>query len=117
MNSLHPTLLTYKNEMVISRYRNEYPNSRMSAEEAFSELMKYFWLCQKFASDKDTFLIFTRDYLEFCDNFCNGIFIHHDPLPEKATISKKMYESELNRYLTYIYDNLGEKTLVKWFKV
>lgn len=143
MDSLYQNLMTYKHEMVISRYRNEYPNASMSAEETFTELMKYFWLCQKHASDKKhlpeddslnfkcaihvemeeidnmwhTFLLFTRDYLAFCNKFFAGEFIHHDPLSEKINISKEAYESELQRYLTYIYENLGEETLMKWFKV
>ncbi|OGT42353.1 MAG: hypothetical protein A3F13_07160 [Gammaproteobacteria bacterium RIFCSPHIGHO2_12_FULL_40_19] len=136
-------LLNYKNNKVISQYRNEYPDSTMSADEAFAELMKYIWLCRKHVLEKKqfptndtlkfncvihvemeeidnmwhTFLLFTRDYQSFCNDYLNGIFFHHDPLPVKqGKVSKKTYENELNNYLSYIYENLGEATLVKWFK-
>jgi hypothetical protein len=136
-------LLNYKNKKVISRYRDEYHTSTTLAKSVFMELLKYFWLCRKHASDKfhfpkndslnftcvihnemedidnmwHTFLLFTRDYHEFCNDYLNGIFFHHDPLPIKQrSVSKKNYEKELNKYLSYIYENLGEETLVKWFK-
>jgi hypothetical protein len=141
MNLPDQNLLDYQNKLVISRYRRVYPNTTMSPEAIFTELMKYFWLCHKHAAEKaifpnddalkfecsmhvemeeidnmwHTFLLFTRDYLAFCNTFFNGEFIHHDPLPKSVEISKEAYETELHRYLTYIYDSLGEETLVKWF--
>ncbi len=135
-------LLQYKNNRVISRYDDEYPNTIMSAEETFTELMKYMWLCYKHRLDKTrfpmndslnfncvihiemeeidnmwhTFLLFTRDYQDFCNDYL-GSFFHHDPLPAKRRkVSKQKYEKELTLYLTYIYENLGEDTLLKWFK-
>lgn len=135
-------LLEYENDNVLSRYQKEYPDTNMTAKEVFSELMKYIWLCHKHASDKKqypeneslnfkcvmhiemedidnmwhTFLLFTRDYQKFCNNYLNGNFFHHDPLPSKQQdVSKNKYEEELHRYLSYICENLGEETLVKWF--
>lgn len=136
-------LLKYRNKNIISRYQSEYPHSKMTAQEALSELMKYIWLCHKHASDKKsnpenellnfrcviheemeeidnmwhTFLLFTKNYQDFCNQYLKGHFFHHDPLPAKQRrISQKKYTQELHRYLSYIYDNLGEETLVKWFK-
>lgn len=135
-------LLKYKNEKVISRYQIEYPHSIMSGEEALVELLKYIWLCHKHSLDKKlypknnslnfdcvihiemedidnmwhTFLLFTRDYHEFCNTYLNGVFFHHDPISAgENNISKKTYEKELNNYLSYICENLGENTLIKWF--
>lgn len=136
-------LLKYKNNNVLARYQDEYPNSTMSAKEVLSELLKYIWLCHKYALDKKqfpenaslnfecvmhremeeidnmwhTFILFTRDYQKFCHDYLNGNFFHHDPLPQKQSkISKKKYAEELHRYLSYICENLGEETLVKWFQ-
>lgn len=135
-------LLKYKNEKVISRYQSEYPNSMMSGEDALVELLKYIWLCHKHSLDKKlypknnnlnfncvihmemgdidnmwhTFLLFTRDYQEFCNGYLNGVFFHHDPLPVgNNSLSNKSYEKELSKYLSYICENLGEDTLLKWF--
>lgn len=135
-------LLEYKNDNVILRYQDEYPNSKITADEALSELMKYMWLCHKHAFDKKqypdkksldftcvihvemeaidnmwhTFLLFTRDYQRFCNDYLNGNFFHHDPLPPKQPdFSKRKYVKELHRYLSYIGEHLGEETLMKWF--
>lgn len=135
-------LLEYKNDNILSRYQNEYPDSKMTAKEALSELMKYIWLCHRHASDKKqnpenealnfkcvmhmemeeidnmwhTFILFTRDYQNFCNDYLEGSFFHHDPLPLKQRhVSKKKYAEELHRYLSYICENLGEETLAKWF--
>lgn len=141
MHSTLQQLLKYKNNRVIKRYKKDYPDSNLTANEAFNELLKYIWLCVQHMADKrnnpnktslkfrcvmhiemtdidnmwHTFLLFTRDYQVFCDKYL-GYFFHHQPAPIKlAKTSQKKYEAELSRYLSYIYDKLGEETLVKWF--
>ena len=47
MQSTLSNMLEYQNSQVIHRYKKDYPNNTLTAEEAFSELIKYFWLCQK----------------------------------------------------------------------
>lgn len=134
------TLMSYKNPHVINRYQKDYPNNKMPAEEAWAELMKYFWIGEKLYHDKKaqpeneelnfqcvvhkemreiddmwhSFLLFTIDYKEFCEKYFNH-FIHHIPNTHEIIPSQEEYELELNRYLSYIYDNLGEETLKKWF--
>lgn len=142
MQNLLDELLKYKNDEVIERYSKKYPHSVLSAEEALSEFMKYVWLCLKHTSDKKcfpqnnllnftcaihaemeeidnmwhTFIIFTRDYKKFCDDYLGGDFFHHVPASMKMPkITKKKYKEDLNRYLNYIAENLGEETLIKWF--
>jgi hypothetical protein len=62
-----------------------------------------------------TFLLFTKDYLNFCNNYLDGEFFHHVPLSEPIEdLDINNYELELSRYLSYIYDRLGEETLIKW---
>ena len=134
-------LLTYKNPWLIKRYQKDYPNNQIFAEEALAELLKYFWLCQKHLQDKQnnpndeslefacamhsemqeiddmwhTFLLFTNDYMEFSlKNF--GAFIHHIPTTEEEKLSPDKFEIDFTRYLSYVYDNLGEETVCKWFK-
>lgn len=114
----------------------------MKGEEAFRELLKYIWLGCKHQSDIKTnpnnlsfcfnctvhqemsdiddmwhtFLLFTRDYQSFCRDYLGNIFFHHEPALSKDNTSKDKYELELTRYLTYIYDHLGEETVKTWFK-
>ncbi|WP_115707220.1 hypothetical protein [Legionella sainthelensi] len=135
-------LMRYKNDKIISRYSKDYPNAKMHAEEALKELMKFVWLCHKYRVDKKThandnslnfscvihsemsdidnmwhtFLLFTRDYHDFCNHYLDGVFFHHEPLIDSnKNVFDKNDEEELTLYLSYIYDNLGESTLIKWF--
>lgn len=135
-------LMSYKNNKIISRYNKDYPDANMQAEEALKELMKFIWLCQKHKVEKSrrpndsslhfscaihsemrdidnmwhTFLLFTRDYHDFCNYYLEGVFFHHEPIINSdEQVSDKHYEEEFTLYLSYIYDNLGEDTLIKWF--
>lgn len=134
------TILQYKNQAVIERYERDFPNNTLSGEAAFTELMKYFWLsnqhkiaynldpenkelqfsCYLFSEMKDiddmwhSFLLFTRDYMAFCDDHF-GEFQHHTPIESEQIASNEEVEAHLTRYLSYIYDTLGEETLMLWF--
>ncbi len=135
-------LMSYKNNKIISRYRKDYPTAKMNAEEALQEFMKFVWLCHKHRVEKKiraddnslnfscaihaemsdidnmwhTFLLFTKDYHDFCNHYLDGVFFHHEPLMNSDdNVFDKNDEEELTLYLSYIYDNLGEDTLIKWF--
>lgn len=133
-------LLGYKNPRIVARYKKDHPDNQLIAEDALQEVLKYFWLCEKHREDQKanpedesldfapvvhvemremddmwhTFILFTKDYMEFCNQFF-GHFIHHNPAEEEAVFEAEKVEIELTRYLSYIYDHLGEDTLVKWF--
>lgn len=134
-------VLTYTHPNVLARYRKDFPNNTMPADETLCELIKFLWLIHKHEQDKKqsphdealhftcmmheemrelddmwhTFLLFTQDYQQFCLNHF-GYFIHHHPFDEKDKVAiNQHYELELNRYLCYIHDQLGDETLQKWF--
>lgn len=134
-------LLSYKNAKLLARYRQDFPHAAMSAEEALTELLKFIWLCHQHRAAKQaqpqdyalqfscvmhtemqdidcmwhSFLLFTKEYHAFCDDYLGGDFFHHEPLDNDLAVNEADYEEELTRYLSYIYDHLGEETLVKWF--
>ena len=79
-------------------YEMDYSSNKLSANQAFKELLKYFWITTKLKIDKPnakfqiyiqtemkeiddlwhTYLLFTEDYQKFCmKNFKK--FIHHKP--------------------------------------
>jgi len=137
-----PTILSYQNIEVLNRYSKDYPNNKLAPQEAFEELMKFFWLFQKHQEDKlkfpdkkeldficgihtemkeiddmwHTFLLFTKDYISFCKQYL-GRFFHHSPTTdkEKAERSTNDFEIDFVRFLSYAYDNLGEEIVRKWF--
>jgi len=135
-------LLKYINPRVLKRYEKDYPDSPLKPEELFEELLKYFWLSHQHQSDKadspsdeslhfdcimhaemqemdnmwHTFILFTKDYADFCNHYFEN-FIHHYPILDgDAELPPEEYEMDLYRYLTYIHNQLGEATLRKWFK-
>lgn len=134
-------LLEYKNPRVIKRYQRDYPHQHEQAERLLSDLLKYFWLCKKHAIDKrnhpeeeslkfmsmmhhemrdiddmwHTFILHTQDYADFCHLYFDD-FLHHVPHEEEDQPEILAgLEEDLTRYLSYIYDHLGEETVCRWF--
>ena len=71
------------------------------------------------------FIIVTKDYTHFCQHYF-GEYLHHIPEalqkpefnPHKNTEHEiAIFEKELQLYLSYVYDHLGEKTMRHWFSV
>lgn len=73
-----------------------------------------------------TFILFTGAYLKFCKRYF-GFFIHHSPTTKaEKDASKELFkldfkkekakviENTENQY-NFIYDNLGEETLLIWY--
>jgi hypothetical protein len=135
------TLLEYKNQHLYDRYRKDYPANKISPEAALQEALKYLWICEKHRLDKEkepanealifdmavhhemkeiddmwhTFILFTKEYMTFCNTHF-GRFIHHAPNVDTTPIDPIVFEKEFERYLSYVYDNLGEETLALWFE-
>jgi hypothetical protein len=134
------TITEYQCSAVINRYKKDYPNNTLQAEDALRELVKYFWISQKHQldlkqfPDKEelkficgmhpemteiddmwhTFLLFTKEYMAFGKKYFD-IYLHHVPKPENEEYSVEEFKIEFERYLSYIYDHLGEETVRKWF--
>lgn len=134
-------LLEYKNPAVLKLYVQNYPNNKLSAEEAFTETLKYLWLCRKHQLDLLTnegnddfpaqifmprsmreidemwheFILFTQAYVDFCMTFF-GEYMHHLPnIFDNAPLPRHVVESEIEKMIPYIYDNLGADTVCTWF--
>jgi hypothetical protein len=136
------SILNYHNPAVIERYNFDYPNNTLSASEALKHVGRYLWICKKHQQDRleypnnkkfdfdcaihpemqeiddmwHTFILFTEDYMDYC-NVYFGHYMHHRPTTSmdiKST-STKEDKIQFERYLSYIYDNLGDETLRVWF--
>lgn len=133
-------VLQYKNPDLIKRFQIDFHKSQTEAEDALQELLKYLWLSQTYKAEKQarphdeslnfrfgmqkeilnidymwhTFLLFTRNYADFCQQYF-GEFIHHNPNMEERKPGMQGFLDESERYLSYVYDKLGEETLLKWF--
>jgi hypothetical protein len=140
-------LLRYKNPLVIKRFQRNYPDLKDDADALFVDMLQYLWLCKKHEQDKclqgdhanldftcvmhremtnidemwHTFILITQDYADFCNNYF-GEFIHHAPevgeeVQENVFVDKDLFEKELQLFLSYVYDYLGEATVRRWFSV
>lgn len=125
-------VLAYRHRGVIRRYCKEHGASEPQAEEVFRETLKWLYLCHKAAASGDacaitpeleridwmwhTFLLFTRDYADFCARHF-GAFVHHLPNDEEgeAEAGDEGLRRRLRRQLGLVYDLLGEETLTAWY--
>jgi hypothetical protein len=134
-------LLEYKNPAVLKLYVQNYPDKKLSAEDAFQETLKYLWLSKKHQYELQQqpnntalpprcimlqsmreidqmwheFILFTKDYTEFCHEYF-GEYLHHLPnIFDNMPVSREEEMAEITKLLPYIYDHLGEQTMRVWF--
>lgn len=131
----------FKHQSIINRYKKDHPKSADQAETLFEDLMIFFWASKKheelrrlnpndetldftFIMDEDmknidhmwhVFLLYTKDYMDYCDeNF--GEYLHHlpDVIPN-GMIKEIDYQQNLERFLNFVYEYLGEDIVCRWF--
>jgi len=128
-------VLAYRHAGVIRRYRKEHGATQQEAEEVFRETLKWLYLCDQAAAGGPdgfactitpelekvdwmwhTFLLFTRDYADFCERHF-GTFIHHVPNEDEdeAAQEEEALRSRLIQQFGLVYDVLGEETLTAWY--
>jgi hypothetical protein len=141
-------------EEIIHRFVEDHRSAGISiedAEEIFLETKRWLWLCAYRAIEVErgrhfpfaqiplaseaqvidqmwhTFLLFTKEYFEFCDRHF-GFFIHH--LPTTRAQKRRVEEArkrdpegfrtekmlELRPVYEFIHDVLGPDTLVRWME-
>jgi hypothetical protein len=130
-------VLRYRHPGVIRRYAREHQSTPEEAAELFRETLKWLYLCaraeehgpeglalavhpeiEKIDWMWHTFLLFTRDYAEFCERHF-GFFIHHVPNEdedeEAAPLDEAGVRTALEQQYAFVYDLLGEETLRAWY--
>lgn len=127
-------LLKYENEPVLIRFQKKFPVDREEAQDIFRETIKWLYLCRadnpggvELFINNDmliidemwhNFILFTKDYQEFCSKYFKS-YIHHFPdtsapqKPSKKTLA--ILRAKLKAQMSFIYDHLGEETLLKWY--
>lgn len=134
-------ILDYKNPGVIRRFQKENPQKSDRAEQIFEDLKLFFWGTRRHLLDKNQaphdealnfffimdddmreidqmwhiFLLYTRDYMEFCQKHF-GEYLHHQPdlVPVFETRGFE-FETNLEKFLNYNVDLFGEDVLRRWF--
>ncbi|MEK6553944.1 MAG: hypothetical protein AABZ31_01790 [Bdellovibrionota bacterium] len=136
-------LLAFRHDGVINRYKRDFPADAARAEDLFTDLMTFFWASKKhelerlsnpdienldftFIMDEEMleidkmwhiFLLYTKDYMDFCEKYF-GEFLHHlpDVVPNRK-ITPFDVEMNLQKFLSYVFDNLGEDFVRRWFRL
>ncbi len=140
-------ILSYQNDDVVARFAEDHGVSLSDSQEIFLEMKRWLWLCAKrkvalengaeffqvplfneaYAIDLmwHTFLLYTRDYADFCETHF-GFFVHHQPRSQaernlwqekirtNADAAWEERRRDLKKVYSYLYDELGGEILVKW---
>jgi hypothetical protein len=128
-------VLAYRHPGVVRRYAKEHHASPPEAAEIFQEMLKYLYLSYRAATDGPegfacvvspeiekidwmwhTFLLFTMDYADFCEDHF-GFFLHHVPSEAEADtpVDENAHRAAVERQFALVYDVLGEETLLAWY--
>jgi len=134
-------VLQYHHEGVILRFLEEYEFSRSDADEIFMDTKRWLWVCANAPDgvnpyvDQSTviidkmwhhFVLFTRDYREFCDTYF-GKFLDHFPFTDVEYAEQKDIEAAdpddfmakkqkaFTTNLRHVGQTLGKDFVVKWY--
>jgi hypothetical protein len=135
-------ILEYKNEDIIHRFMKEFSLSEIESEDIFTETKKWLYACTVGKSKQNSprlliddslliidemwhnFILHTTLYFDFCNEHF-GYYVHHQPTSKKEmqefkTNFKekyKKYKNQIQIQLEYLYDLLGEETVIKWYDI
>lgn len=146
MKSLRATL-AYKNPGLMLRIQKALTTNRPETQRIYSDVMTWLWLCSRHRVVRRStetsscgyqlnylpmlehfraidygwheFILMTKDYQQFCDQYCDG-YIHHEPAPlDPKTLEKvgRVQPTEFwSNYLSFIADEVGPPRLERWLK-
>lgn len=137
-------VLEYRNDDIVERFQETWDLPLGECQELFTDTLRWLWLSAAAQQQPEpvtlaisqstklidemwhTFVLFTKEYHEFCNTYF-GHYIHHDPTT-RAEYDRTIRAYEANseavmagnadlfeRQYEFIYDTLGEATLVKWY--
>lgn len=137
-------VLTYRNDLVVRRFRKRFDISQVDADAIFVELLRWLWYLASTSPTPDNpeahaidgplfiidemwheFIVVTKDYTNFCNDLCRR-YIHHVPssgddaptkhegLGEVKTSLAALLGRKRAKY-TAIYDVLGRDVFVLWY--
>ena len=135
MTAALETVLAYRHDGVVARYRRDHGGTEADAQEVFEGLLAFLYLSARSIELQDSevvvgmypeilkldwmwhsFILHTRDYADFCQRHF-GFFLHHEPAAPASDgqASRRGDDAELRKFLSFAYDELGEDTVRRWF--
>jgi hypothetical protein len=136
--------VAYSNRHVVNGFMEKYGLSFREADAVFTETKKFLWLLviarsrgndPPFITDHilvidemwHNFMLHSADYRRYCDD-CFGSYLDHEPTTKETRVRaareyrrdpvgvEQRWQAEFRAELSVIYDELGSKTVLKWFK-
>jgi hypothetical protein len=131
--------LGYANYHIIDRYCEDKGSAFTTAVSVFTDLRRWLWLVAVFEFEQRaagpasrfelelsrrqspldamwrTFLLFTRDYQEFCVNKL-GRFVHHVPRTSNMPSVDEKPE-QLRQTISYVSKRLGTEVASRWYQL
>ena len=135
MTAALESVLAYRHDGVIARYWRDYGGTEADAQELFQALLAFLYLSARSIEQQDSevavgmypeilkldwmwhsFILHTRDYADFCQHYF-GFFLHHEPAAPASDGRALLRggDAELRKFLSFVYDELGEETVRRWF--
>ena len=136
-------VLKFEHANVIRTYVRTCNEEEHVARELFKDMLRYLWLARKHAEDRiahpesdalkfqlvmheemrlidnmwHNFILYTHDYTKFCQDYF-GEYLHHVPdMADLIVQTNDEFAEDMEKYLSYVYDQLGEETVKRWFSV
>jgi hypothetical protein len=142
--SLKEALDCEDESIVLEGFINRYKVDLEEAELIFNETKKWLWLAHKAAREENlnlsidkpllvidemwhNFILHTKSYTNYCISKFKR-FIHHQPttdtekqdfnlrIKKNPNLEIKNWHNRYHSQLSYIYDNLGAETVIKWYE-
>lgn len=136
--------LAYDNANIVDGFLDKFAVSAAEAEELFTETKKFLWLIALARGRRmrtpavtdhimvldemwHNFVLFTLEYRQYCDALY-GFYVDHAPTTrserelaaqrelEQPALVLTEWKAELRDQLSFIYDELGEETVVRWYE-
>ncbi|WP_058525637.1 hypothetical protein [Legionella erythra] len=122
-------ILAYQNSTVVRHFAYHHPAfDDKASQQLFNDLLAWLWLnAYRQQTERrtylfgpllplddmwHTFILHTRDYMDFCQAFFKTYF-HHDVEP--PTAAHQLSPEELADFLNDCYDHLGEAWVNRYF--
>lgn len=136
--------LAYRNDQIVFRFMETYGVTLRDARELFLEAKRWIWLMARseacggptlIIDDRlimidemwHTFILFSKEYHRYCETHF-GHYVHHAPTTRRQVERTRALrrkdpagflqraERRLRRQYTFIYDQLGRDTLLRWYE-
>ena len=134
-------LMQYRHPLVLRAYVRNHVADEPTANALWDDMLRYLWICERHRADRKArpddsaldftlvmhqemrdidnmwhnFILYTHDYTQFCQRYF-GEYLHHVPdVADTMVQTEREFETDMEKYLSYVYDQLGEATVTRWF--